>query len=227
MNTVQVRFPDDRVFNEELTDEDLENFYSFVYFSTTSKENYEFFCQSITDGPPTLHTGWWEGSPDEEPVMVVDYKNLTITYQRGTRSLTNIPSELNPLPVWTDILERKWSPGIASGGGEEGSDYTPSVDVPAGEEANLISSEVKGGRHHKIVLDIDHEAVLIPSSTPGHSHLIINKNLTEQKFYHFVRACHDIGLIADGNLRQADMWGGQFIRFPWRKLKGQNKSATL
>ena len=57
-------------------------------------------------------------------------------------------------------------------------------DAPEGQDVNLITSmmadhvhlpkEHRSDRYHRPVLDIDFEARLLPSSTPGHSHLYLD-----------------------------------------------------
>lgn len=55
--------------------------------------------------------------------------------------------------------------------------------------ANLISSRVEGSRKHAPVLDIDHAPVrVVPSSTPGHSHLYIDVAMSWRRYRKLLKA---------------------------------------
>lgn len=89
------------------------------------------------------------------------------------------------------------------------------------EKANLISSKVKGTTRHRPILDIDFPASLIPSSTEGHSHLYLDKELTEDEMGKLVTTLWEVGIIADGNLNQWHRSKRLFLRLPWvKKGKG-------
>lgn len=55
-------------------------------------------------------------------------------------------------------------------------------------KANTVSSRVYEDpkcpmpEYHKLIIDIDHEAILMPSSTEGHYHLIIDKQIPWEKY---------------------------------------------
>lgn len=88
------------------------------------------------------------------------------------------------------------------------------------DEANLITSRISksldwveeraaankvAGRdiapptqRHYILLDLDHEAELIPTSTSGHFHLYIKHAVTSVQLDKFVEVCEEIGLIQPG-----------------------------
>lgn len=68
---------------------------------------------------------------------------------------------------------------------------------------------------HVIMLDIDHPAILIPSSTPGHHHLIVNKVLGWSDYRDLLDTMGEVGLIEPG-FRDASVERGEtFLRPPW------------
>ena len=70
-------------------------------------------------------------------------------------------------------------------------------------EANLISSIVDEERFgqeslHAPVLDLDVPAYLVPSKTPGHSHLYIDKPMTWYEYEGLLRALERAGVLEPG-----------------------------
>lgn len=93
-------------------------------------------------------------------------------------------------------------------------------------KANLISSKVKGTTRHKPIFDLDFEAALLPSSTEGHYHLYLDKELTNDQMERLVRVLHEIGILAQGNLNQWTRNKAQFLRVPWVRKTKESKSDT-
>lgn len=92
------------------------------------------------------------------------------------------------------------------------------------EHANLISSlleESEGidpfstpGDKHALTLDIDMEARLLPSSTPGHYHLFIDRVLTWEQYVVVLQALAFAGIIEDGYFRAALRQKQTYVRKP-------------
>jgi hypothetical protein len=85
------------------------------------------------------------------------------------------------------------------------------VEVETNMTADLLSSEGWTDNIHWPVFDLDFDAALIPSKTPGHFHLYLEKALTWQKYRRLLRAFHKAGLLNDG----------------WYKLVIKRKKGTL
>lgn len=85
-------------------------------------------------------------------------------------------------------------------------------------EAKILTSEVEGepGRH-KIVLDIDMPAKLIPSSTEGHYHLIIDHEISWPEYQRLLWVMADIELLEEGYVAASDKRGYSAVRLPWIK----------
>jgi hypothetical protein len=87
-------------------------------------------------------------------------------------------------------------------------------------KANAISSEIRQGNNvgeHLIVLDIDHDACLVPSSTPGHWHLIINKALPWNQYEKFLKGMAKFGVIEDGYAGASIQRQATWLRVPWER----------
>jgi hypothetical protein len=87
------------------------------------------------------------------------------------------------------------------------------------KDANLIGSIVKGdlgvgSALHMPVIDIDFPCELIPSSTPGHFHLYINREVYWGQYSRLLLALSDCKIIEEGYMRAAIHHGGTFVRKP-------------
>lgn len=94
-----------------------------------------------------------------------------------------------------------------------------SLDDP---RANLVSSELANGMHAPCI-DIDYEAHLVPSATPGHYHLYLDKELTWEQYSRVLRVMAEVGLIESGYYEASRRRGASFVRLPHvlKKLKGR------
>lgn len=101
-----------------------------------------------------------------------------------------------------------------------GDDYDP--DVPARTlttditQANLVTSHVAGQPGtHRPVLDIDVPAWLVPSSTPGHSHLYIDKTMTWEKYCTLLGYLARAEILETGYVNASLERGHTAVRLPW------------
>lgn len=103
----------------------------------------------------------------------------------------------------------------------------PWVEKPI-EEANLITSEVEDffGKYHRPILDIDFEAALVPSSTPGHYHLYLDRLVPDKAYLAFLKAAAEAGIIQHGFYDGAVKRGATSARLPWIK-KGDERANQL
>lgn len=92
---------------------------------------------------------------------------------------------------------------------------------PKLEDATGISSKVHPKHNmpglHKIVLDIDHNAVLIPSSSPSHYHLIVDHYVNWEDYQELLRAMAKCNLIEKGYMEGSIKSGASWLRTPWTK----------
>lgn len=85
------------------------------------------------------------------------------------------------------------------------------------DEANIITS-IDGdsfGMYHRPVIDIDFESALIPSSTPGHYHLYIDKLIPSQDYFDLLDALAKVEIVQPAVAKYARERGYSAVRLPW------------
>ncbi|MBM4617922.1 hypothetical protein GS540_26565 [Rhodococcus hoagii] len=70
---------------------------------------------------------------------------------------------------------------------------------------------------HKLLVDIDYPVVAIDSSTPGHSHLYIDKELTWDQVQKVLDVLAEVGLVEEGYVAASKRRGVTHLRVPWLK----------
>jgi hypothetical protein len=94
--------------------------------------------------------------------------------------------------------------------------------------ANLVSSEVKGKTDvHRPVLDIDVPAYLVPSSRPGHSHLYVNVEISEDKYFNLLDVLADCGILEKGYAGVSRARGASAVRVEFEPASGYKITITL
>jgi hypothetical protein len=68
---------------------------------------------------------------------------------------------------------------------------------------------------HKLMIDIDVPAYLLPSSTPGHSHLYIDKDMDKEEWLALLIALRNAGIIESGYVGASIQRGYTALRLPW------------
>lgn len=106
-------------------------------------------------------------------------------------------------------------------GGVEEYSAVPEV-VTDLNKANVITSKVDVGSSeaaptHKPVLDIDLPVTLIPSSTPGHFHLFIDKAMTWENYAKLMDVLAEVGILESGYVNASKDRGFTAVRVPWVK----------
>ena len=96
------------------------------------------------------------------------------------------------------------------------------------EDGEIVSSKLAGQslfnfageEKHKILLDIDHNAVLVPSSTEGHWHLYIDHTITWKQYRSLLSALAEAGVIEDGYAQASIRREQTHLRVPWLNKTG-------
>jgi hypothetical protein len=128
----------------------------------------------------------------------------------------------------------KWV-GVAWSRGSDEGDFGNDGRTPhhqlAGAEA--MGSLIHDGgpdpdsKEHVFVLDLDHKAVLIPSSTSGHHHLIVNHTVMQDDYFKALDVLCEIGLVEEGYRDASKIRGEAFLRLPWiRKHQEQHDAKA-
>lgn len=108
-------------------------------------------------------------------------------------------------------------------------DYeTPSIEYDVDVVgADIVTSAVKSGcagaPRHRPVLDIDIPAALVPSTTPGHSHLYLDVELSEGDYFLLLRQLQRAGIIQPGFANLSQDKGYSAVRLPWIKKEIPNE----
>jgi hypothetical protein len=79
--------------------------------------------------------------------------------------------------------------------------------------ANIVASLCEDGSHMP-TLDIDHPALLTPSSTPGHHHLFVDVPMTWRAYRRLLRALYLAGVIGRNAYWRSLDRGASFVRPP-------------
>lgn len=86
-------------------------------------------------------------------------------------------------------------------------------------DADIVLSFDKTAGEHRPVLDIDFPVQVIPSSTPGHFHLYIDKAMSWSKYERLLNALSAAGIIEEGYASVSKERGYTSVRLPWVKKK--------
>lgn len=96
------------------------------------------------------------------------------------------------------------------------SDWTEEVRIPTdAASATLISSKVVGSDKHKPVIDIDVPIRVYPSSTLGHFHLYIDKEISWFRYKVLLWAMVKAGIVEEGYLYASKHRKATHVRLPW------------
>lgn len=85
------------------------------------------------------------------------------------------------------------------------------------EDATIATSLIKDSFNHLVLLDIDMGVELIPSTTPGHYHLAINKVLPWSQYRELLIALMVAGILEEGYVHSSIERGYTAVRLPWVK----------
>lgn len=90
--------------------------------------------------------------------------------------------------------------------------------APSIAEANVSTSiREDAPDHHALLIDLDVPAWLVPSSTPGHSHLYVDVKIPTPTYYALLDALADARVIQRGYANSSKHRGGTALRLPWVK----------
>lgn len=112
--------------------------------------------------------------------------------------------------------------------GDGGEFQETSIDV-----ANLVTSRISAfdqrifGEHaHRLVVDLDVPAYLVPSSTPGHSHLFVDLVIwDDETYFNLLDQLAAVGIVETNYANVSRAKGYSAVRLPWVK-KASLESET-
>ena len=79
---------------------------------------------------------------------------------------------------------------------------------------------------HTFVVDIDLPATLMPSSTPGHSHLYIESYMSWSQYVKVLDAMAEAGIIEYGYVNASKARGFTAVRLPWIRRNDRRPDAS-
>lgn len=98
------------------------------------------------------------------------------------------------------------------------------------DRATVLTSEVaseeswlKPSGMHKPVLDIDMPVKVLDSSTPGHHHLLINKEMTWEQYEKLLDVLAEVGIIEEGYVQASRHRKHTAVRLPWVKKEANDE----
>lgn len=95
------------------------------------------------------------------------------------------------------------------------SDRVPTDDL---RKATVVTSRTeKNSDLHRPVIDMDFPVRVLESSTPGHSHLYIDKRVTWSDYVKLLEVMAEIGLVEPGYVSASKDRGFTALRLPWIK----------
>lgn len=85
------------------------------------------------------------------------------------------------------------------------------------KDGNVNTSLIRNDpqERHMIALDVDVPVQVYPSSTPGHSHLYIEKPVTQVEMMRVVGLLAQLGIVEDGYAEASAERGYTCLRLPW------------
>lgn len=92
------------------------------------------------------------------------------------------------------------------------------------DEANVVTSQVDLPgesllKLHAPVIDLDVPHALVPSTTPGHSHLYLDVVIPWSKYVALLDALREAGIVTAGYVSASKARGYTSARLPWIKKK--------
>lgn len=98
----------------------------------------------------------------------------------------------------------------------------PVEEVDRIEDANVITSKIKPNLlqfsgQHKVLVDVDMPVKVFESSTPGHFHLYIDKEMTWHDYRLLLGTLERVGIISAGYHDACVLRGYSTLRLPWVK----------
>jgi hypothetical protein len=105
-------------------------------------------------------------------------------------------------------------------GDSDDENWVTDIKVTSLDEAEVITSAITEGPfsgEHTIMLDIDVPARLVPSTTPGNSHLYIDVPVKWDDYLDIMYALKQAGILQRGYYRASRKRGCTVLRLPWVK----------
>lgn len=135
-------------------------------------------------------------------------------------------------PIW-NWIRKTLTPYQIEWDGDNQTGYLADLErkpIKDMDAADVVSSQMRtfvDGRSHQVILDIDHPAWLVPSSTPGHHHLYIEVpgGIEHEGYMALVALLGHLRVIEPGYAMASIRRGHTDLRPPWVR-KGSEPGRT-
>ena len=125
---------------------------------------------------------------------------------------------LDQLPAFARGHQLATIPEAESADDDYESEHVRTEDI---DKADIMLSFDKETNLHRPVLDIDFQLFTVPSSTPGHFHLYLDKPMSWPKYKRLIDALADAGIIEGGYASVSIDRKYTSVRLPWVTKKSQ------
>lgn len=95
------------------------------------------------------------------------------------------------------------------------------VTIAKREDADVVSSQTVNGNHAPAI-DIDMGCRVVPSGTPGHFHLFIDKEMPWKQYLKLLKAMVKAGIVEERFYKMSKKQGATRLRLP-EKPKGASR----
>lgn len=85
---------------------------------------------------------------------------------------------------------------------------------------SMMTDPFGENRMHKPVIDLDLDAKLVPSTTPGHHHLFIDKAMTWDNYVRLLCVLAEVGIVEPGYVSACIDQGRSSVRLPHVRKPG-------
>lgn len=180
-----------------------------------------------------LETVRWPGFGDLldlDPAVPVSQQGRTVGVkvsgpvyagpERPTNGLS--PDHLDELSAYQHrYFAVDFRPGQDSGDPDQPASHQV-ADLPDAHtwSSELVDAEGNLTGYHTVMLDIDFPVRVIPSSSPGHYHLYIDRVVEHDKYFALLEALVGAEILEPGYVEASRARGATHLRLPWVK-KGQ------
>lgn len=97
---------------------------------------------------------------------------------------------------------------------------------PFAEDANVVSSHDKYSSRHLPIIDLDFDHEYVPSTTPGHAHLYLNRPISRWRLFFMLWGLYVGGAIEKGYFLWSLRRGGTFVRRPGVRKTTEEEKVT-
>ena len=138
---------------------------------------------------------------------------------RASSRVISVAERIHPMPGNLTRQVKVWGQDSENCDTTEARPIAPvqNADVLTSEVADQLGDEGRPNGMHKPVLDLDFPAKLLDSSTPGHHHLLIDKEMSWEQYVKMLDVLAEVGILQQGYVNASKERKFTCVRLPWVK----------